>query len=63
MAAPNVNRTKRNLNRATEKLNRTNQKNKQDLSVMMNGLMKALGNDGDGGDDGTGGDDDCGDCR
>ena len=27
----------------TEKLNRTNQKSKQDLSLMMNVLMKALG--------------------
>ena len=26
-----------------EKLNRTNQKSKQDLSLMMNALMKALG--------------------
>ena len=33
----------RNLNRTTEKLNRTNQKSKQDLSLMMNVLMKALG--------------------
>ena len=27
----------------TEKLNRTNQTSKQDLPLMMNGLMKALG--------------------
>ena len=35
--------TRRNLNKTTEKLNRANQKSKQDLSLMMNVLMKALG--------------------